>query len=151
MKAILKNYRQSPRKVRLMADLIRGKKVSQAETLLRYSIKNASLPILKLLNSATSNALSQGYAKEDLKVKEITVNGGYILKRMMPRARGSAFVIRKRTSLVSLNLSSDSLTSDNPSINSGQEKKVEKKEKKETKKSEETDNKSRIKNKKIKI
>ena len=141
MKAILKNYRQSPRKVRLMADLIRGKRVSQAETLLRYSIKNASLPILKLLNSATSNALSQGYAKEDLKVKEITVNGGYILKRMMPRARGSAFVIRKRTSLVSLNLSSDSLTSD----------KKEEKIAKNVKKSEATDNKSRIKNKKIKI
>lgn len=133
MKAFLKNYRQSPRKVRLIADLIRGKKVEKAEVLLKHSIKDASEPILKLLNSAVSNAENQGFNKNDLKVDEIMVNGGYVLKRMMPRARGSAFLIRKRTSHVTLNLKTDSLTDVNPSKGSGQVNKEEKVVKKSNK------------------
>ncbi len=147
MKAILKNYRQSPRKVRLIADLIRGKKANQAEILLKNSVKDASSPVLKLLQSAISNAENQGFSKEDLKITEIKVDGGVILKRMMPRARGSAFLIRKRTSKITLNLTSDSLANkekiETKTVKETEEKGVQKKSvkkslNKKSKKAEET-------------
>lgn len=112
MKATLKNYRQSPRKMRLVAGLIRGKKVANAEVILKNSIKNASLPFSKLLNSAVANAKNLGIDKENLSIKEVRVDGGYVLKRMMPRARGSAYVIKKRTSHINLALKDDSAVGD---------------------------------------
>jgi large subunit ribosomal protein L22 len=95
-KAELKNYRQSPRKVRLVADLVRGKKVEEALTLLDFVPKRASLPLKKLINSAYANA---GKA-ENLIVKEISVNAGPTLHRSQPRSRGMANPIKKRTSRV---------------------------------------------------
>ena len=104
MKAFLKNYRQSPRKVRLVADLIKGKRVSEAFTQLKNLPKRAALPIEKLLASAVANAKSAGIITEDLYVANVTVNEGIVMKRSMPRARGSASRINKRTSHIMLTL-----------------------------------------------
>lgn len=105
MKANLKNYRQSPRKVRLVADLVRGKKVSQALLELNYLPKRATEVISKLINSAAANAENNfKVSADDLIVKEITVDQGVTLKRYRPRARGVAKRINKRTSNVALTL-----------------------------------------------
>ncbi len=99
--AELKNYRQSPRKVRLVVDAIRGKKLEDAILALSFMPKRASLPIQKLLQSASANATHNFNLKPaDLFIKEITVDGGPIIKRSMPRARGRAFPIHKHTSHV---------------------------------------------------
>lgn len=104
MKAFLKNYRQSPRKVRLVVGLIKGKRVAEAFTLLDTLSKRASLPIRKLLSSAVANATSNGVEEENLFIESITVNKGVVLKRMRPRARGSSSRINKRTSHIEIKL-----------------------------------------------
>ena len=105
MKAILKNYRQSPRKVRLVADLIKGKKIADAQTELGALTKRAALPFQKLLASAVANAKqNDGVGPENLVVANVTVDKGIVMKRSMPRARGSASRINKRTSHVLLTL-----------------------------------------------
>lgn len=100
MKAFLKNYRQSPRKVRLVADLLKGKKVEDALVELDFLAKRASTPIKKLVLSAVSNAKSAGANMEDLFIKELRVDKGLVMKRFMPRAMGRASRINKRTSHV---------------------------------------------------
>lgn len=110
MKAFLKNYRQSPRKVRLVAGLIKGKRVADANTHLSFLPKRASLPIQKLLNSAIANAKNAGVNVENLVVSSITVDKGIVMKRSMPRARGSASRINKRTSHVVLTLAEKVIT-----------------------------------------
>jgi large subunit ribosomal protein L22 len=103
MKAYLKNYRQSPRKVRLVTDLIRGKKIDRALTLLSAAPKRAGLPVKKLLESAIANAGNTAGARRDnLIVKSIRVDDGFTFKRYQPRARGRASLIRKRTSNISV-------------------------------------------------
>ena len=104
MKAILKNYRQSPRKVRLLADLVRGKKASEALTLLRFVDKRASGPFAKLIASAVANAKGQGVVVENLIIKSVAVDKASTIKRSMPRARGSASRINKRNSHISVEL-----------------------------------------------
>jgi large subunit ribosomal protein L22 len=104
MKAFLKNYRQSPRKVRLVAELIKGKRVADALLILDTLPKRASGPVNTLLNSAIANAKQAGIAVEGLYIENVTVNKGIVLKRSMPRARGSASRINKRTSHVLLTL-----------------------------------------------
>ena len=104
MKARLKNYRQAPRKVRLVADLIRGKNASQALTVLSFLPKKAAGPMKKLLSSAVSNSEAQGAKREDLIVSSITVDKGVTFKRWAARARGRATPIRKETSHVALQL-----------------------------------------------
>lgn len=105
MKAILKNYRQSPRKTRLVGDVIVGKRVADAIDQLRFMPKRAATPVLKLLESAVVNALNTtGVDKNDLIVKSVRVDKGIVMKRMMPRARGSAYRINKRTSHVAIEL-----------------------------------------------
>ncbi len=104
MKAVLKNYRQSPRKVRLVADLVRGKSVKQALETLKFVNKRASDPFTKLINSALANAKSNGVAVETLVIKSVAVDKGTVLKRVMPRARGSAARINKRNSHLSVEL-----------------------------------------------
>lgn len=105
MKSYLKNYRQSPRKVRLVADAVRGKKVEVALRDLAFITKRATDPIAKLIESAVANAKNNFNANvENLFVKEIQVNKGITLKRIMPRARGSAARINKRSSHVSITL-----------------------------------------------
>lgn len=99
MKAFLKNYRQSPRKVRLLADLVRGKKVNQALVMLDIAPKRASDAVIKLIKSAKANAIANDKANEDeLFIKSIEVNKAPTLKRFRPRARGSASRINKRQS-----------------------------------------------------
>ena len=104
MKAFLKNYRQSPRKVRLVADLVRGKSVKKALETLSFANKRASEPVLKLIRSAEANAKSQGIDTNTLVVKTIAVDKGMVLKRFMPRARGSAARINKRSSHIRVEL-----------------------------------------------
>lgn len=100
--AKLNNYRQSPRKVRLVANVIKGKPVVAALNLIKATVKAASAPLEKLLRSALANAKQRGVNEDILFVKSISVDGGAVMKRMMPRARGSAYQILKRTSRVSL-------------------------------------------------
>lgn len=101
--ASLKNHRISPRKVRLVADMIRGKGVSEAKVILTHAAKKAKGPIHDLLDSAIANAAHNHKIPADaLFVKEIRVDQGFVLKRSMPMARGSAFPIRKKTSHVSI-------------------------------------------------
>ncbi|HYF12747.1 MAG TPA: 50S ribosomal protein L22 [Candidatus Paceibacterota bacterium] len=100
--ATLSNYRQAPRKVRLVADLIRGKDAAHALALLSTLPKRASEPMAKLLRSALAN--SKTTQPENLIVSKIEVNGGIVFKRQMPRARGRASLIRKKTSHITLAL-----------------------------------------------
>ena len=102
MRAFLKNYRQSPRKVRLVAGLVRGKPVAEAKTLLEFLPKRAGFPIRKLLLSAVSNAKQTGIEVENLFIKELRVDKGITMKRMMPAAMGSAHPIHKRASHITL-------------------------------------------------
>jgi large subunit ribosomal protein L22 len=104
MKAFLKNYRQSPRKVRLVTELIKGKRVAEGFVYLENLPKKASVPMKRLLSSAVSNAKNLGISEDNLYIENITVNKGIVLKRMMPRARGSASRINRRTSHVLLTL-----------------------------------------------
>lgn len=104
MKAFLKNYRQSPRKVRLVTDLIKSKRVADAFMHLEALPKRASEPMKKLLASAVANAKQAGVDMENLFVENVTVNKGIVMKRSMPRARGSASRINKRTSHITLTL-----------------------------------------------
>ena len=101
--ASIKNHRISPRKVRLVADMIRGKGVAQAQIILDGASKKAKHPISHLIDSAIANA-SHNFKIDSaqLFVKEIRVDQGYVLKRSQPMARGSAFPIKKRTSHISV-------------------------------------------------
>jgi len=101
--AQLKYLRISPRKVRLLADLIRGVGLEEAKLRLNFSKKKSTLPLLKLLKSVESNARhNYKLEPEKLFIKEIKVDGGPFLKRYMPRARGRATMIKKRTSHVTV-------------------------------------------------
>jgi large subunit ribosomal protein L22 len=107
MKATLSNLRISPRKVRLVANLVKGKKVPEALAQLAFLTKRSAAPVAKLLNSAIASAKNQsvvGGNADNLVVKNITVNQGVTLKRMMPRAHGRAARINKRTSQVTITL-----------------------------------------------
>lgn len=100
--AKLSNYRQAPRKVRLIADLVRGKSVERAVALLTMLPKRGAEPMLKLIKSAAANA--KDTPASELYISSIEVNGGVVLKRHMPRARGRASQILKRTSHVTVAL-----------------------------------------------
>jgi large subunit ribosomal protein L22 len=104
MKAILKNYRQSPRKVRLIAGLVRGKSTTEALAILQFVDKRASGPFAKVILSAIANAKDQGKNTDKLFVLAVQVDKGSTLKRSMPRARGSASRINKRNSHISVEL-----------------------------------------------
>ena len=103
-KATLSNFRQAPRKMRLVANLVTGKKVSDALINLEFTTKKASLPIKTLIQSALANAKAMDIPTENLIIKKITVNAGKILYRSLPAARGSAHRMRKRTSIVCVEL-----------------------------------------------
>ena len=105
MKAVLKSYRQAPRKVRLVANLIKGKTVPRALVELDVLPKRASGPMKKLLMSAVANAKeNDGIALVDLFVKEVRVDQGTILKRSMPKSHGTAHPIHKHTSHIMIEL-----------------------------------------------
>jgi len=100
MKASATHIRISPRKVRMVVDTVRGKSVSQALSILGFTRKKAALPVQKLLRSAVANAVENDGINdvETLVIDRIMVDEGPTLKRYMPRARGRATPIRKRTS-----------------------------------------------------
>ncbi|OGZ18162.1 MAG: 50S ribosomal protein L22 [Candidatus Nealsonbacteria bacterium RBG_13_37_56] len=99
----LRHLRISPRKVRLVADLIRRKKTEEAQAILNFAIKKGSRPLLKLLKTAMADAKNNFQLDaNNLYISKITVDGGAILKRWRPRSRGMANPIKKRTSHITL-------------------------------------------------
>ena len=107
IQAKLRYLHIAPRKVRLIADLIRGKGVERAQIILNFADKRASAPMLKLLNSATANAKNNFQIENiaNLYISKILVNEGPKPKRWLPASRGRANEIRKRTSHIILELS----------------------------------------------
>ena len=102
-KAILRYSRISARKVKIVADLIRGKKVDEALAIVKFTPKASSATIEKLLKSAIANAENNhGMNRGNLVVSEIYANQGPTLKRIRPAAKGSAVRIRKRTSHITI-------------------------------------------------
>jgi large subunit ribosomal protein L22 len=108
--AVLKNCPSSPRKMRYVTDMIKGMEVNKALDILKYSTKDSSKKVEKLLLSAIANwqAKNEGVRIEDsnLYVKEVSVDGGRILRRMQPAPQGRAYRIRKRSNHVTLVLGS---------------------------------------------
>jgi large subunit ribosomal protein L22 len=99
----LNNLRIAPRKVRLVADLIRGKESGRAREILNFTLGKSSNPFLKLLESGLANAKNSFQIEPDnLYISKLTVDEGPKLKRWMPRARGSAYEIQKKTSHITL-------------------------------------------------
>ncbi len=102
-KAIANTVRVTPRKARLVVDLIRNKDVAEAKAILKLTNKQATEVVLKVLNSAIANA-EHNYNMDtnNLYVKEAYVTDGIRMKRMLPRAKGRGDVIIKRTCNVTL-------------------------------------------------
>lgn len=103
--ARLRNLRMGPRKVRLLADLVRGRDVAQAIDMLEFQAKRAAKPLQKLLRSAVADADHNfKLEREGLRIKRITVDQAVTLKRFTPKAFGRAAEIRKRGSHVTVTL-----------------------------------------------
>lgn len=115
--AQLKNYRQSPRKVRLIADLVRGKSATRALALLANLPKRGSEQMSKLIKSAVANAKVGGLNQDDLYISHIDVGQGVVFKRFMPRARGKASAIRKKASHITLKLTKRAPKKEAPATN----------------------------------
>jgi large subunit ribosomal protein L22 len=129
VKVKLRYLRIAPRKVRLVADLIRRKSVEEAQNTLNFTVKKAAQPILKLLNQAIIDAKHNFQLdKSNLYIKKITVDEGPKYKRMIPRARGQAAEIQKKTSHITIVLDE---ISQKPSKKTGKKEKpkVERKQK----------------------
>jgi large subunit ribosomal protein L22 len=119
--AKLNDYRQSPRKVRLVANLVKGKKIEDVRNTLAFLVKRASKPLADLIESAVANATNNfNIPADQLYIKEFRVDQGVTLKRRMPRARGMAYPINKRTSHVFVQLD----TIDNMPAKKGRNSKV---------------------------
>ena len=103
--ATLKSHNQTPRKVRLVADLVKGKKVPAALIALEFLPRRASEPVAKVIKSAAANARSQGQNPDELTVKSIIVESAGMMKKYMPRAFGRAAPIRRKKSRVIVTLS----------------------------------------------
>ena len=111
--ASLRNCPSSPRKMRLVADLVRGMDVTKASAVLQFTKKHAARDLEKLLRSAISNfeqKSGERWEEADLFIKEISVDGGRMLKRIQPAPQGRAFRVRKRSNHVTLVLGSASAT-----------------------------------------
>lgn len=104
MRAELKSYNQTPRKVRLVTDMVKGKTVPQALAALAFLPKRAAEPIAKLIASAAANAKAKGEDPETLTVANIEVNSAGMLMKYMPRAMGRAAPVRRRKSNVKVTL-----------------------------------------------
>lgn len=102
-KVELNHLHIAPRKARLVADLVRGKKAEEAQVILNFAVKRASNPVLKLLNSAIANAkTTKNVPASDLFISKITVDEGPAGKRVLPKSRGRGEIIKKKTSHVTL-------------------------------------------------
>ena len=110
MRATYKNARISARKVRPIADLIRGKYADEALDILKFLPQRGARMLEKTLRSAVGNAADaeqnngRSYNIEDLVVTDVRIDGGPMFKRIRPRARGMAFMIKKRTSHISVGI-----------------------------------------------
>ena len=103
VKATAKTLRIPPRKARIVIDLIRGKDVAEAAAILKFTPNAAADAIAKVLKSAVANAVNNNeMSEEKLYVKACYANEGITLKRFMPRAKGSASAIHKRTSHITI-------------------------------------------------
>lgn len=103
IKANLKYLHIAPRKTRAVADMIKGKSAVEAEAVLKFLRKRASIPVFKLLKSAVANAKHNfNIERESLRIKSIRVDQGPVMKRFMPRARGMAAPINRRQSHITL-------------------------------------------------
>ncbi len=103
VKASLKNAKVGDQKARIVADMVRGKMVNDAIRILTFDNKKPSMMIKKLVESAVANAdQKQVIDIDNLYIKEIMVDKGPFLKRYQPRAQGRAFVIKKKSSHISL-------------------------------------------------
>jgi large subunit ribosomal protein L22 len=103
VKVFLRNLRIAPRKSKEVVDLIRNKSVADAKAQLEFTVKRASDPILRLLNSAVASAVNDFHLDEsNLKITKIWVDEGPKLKRSFPMSRGRAYPIMKRTSHITL-------------------------------------------------
>ena len=118
--ARLRNYPTSPRKMRLLADLIRGLEVEGALNTLKFSTKDPSVPLEKLLLSAIANwrVKNEGVdvADASLFVKTIFVDGGRVLKRMRPAPQGRAYRVRKRSNHITIIVDSKNAVTENANI-----------------------------------
>jgi large subunit ribosomal protein L22 len=122
----LKHLHIAPRKVRMVADLVRGKKAEEARTILNFTVKRASEPLLKLLNSGLANAKStKNVEAKDLFISKITVDEGPAGRRVLPKSRGRGEIVRKKTSHVIMVL--DMKKEEKPKKEKKAEKVVEKK------------------------
>ena len=107
-KAIARHVRVTPRRARRMVDLIRGKRASEAITILKFAPQDASLPVRKVLESAIANArvkaekAGEPFREQNLVIKETYVDEGVTLKRFRARAQGRAARINKRTSHITV-------------------------------------------------
>ncbi len=121
--ARLRNYPTSPRKMRLLADLVRGMDVEKALNTLKFSPKHNSIPMEKLLVSAIANwrVKNEGVdvADANLYVKTIFVDGGRMLKRMRPAPQGRAYRVRKRSNHITIAVDSRNPVAVNVNENSG--------------------------------
>ena len=102
--ATLKTHNQTPRKVRLVTELVKGKSVPAALAALQFLPKRAAEPIAKLIKSAAANAKNMGENPEEMTVQSIIVENAGMLKKYMPRAMGRATMIRRRKSRVIVSL-----------------------------------------------
>ena len=118
--ARLRNLPTSPRKMRLLADLIRGMEVENALNTLKFSTKDPSVPMEKLLLSAVANwrVKNEGVdvAEANLYVKTIFVDGGRVLKRMRPAPQGRAYRVRKRSNHITIMVDSRNAATENANI-----------------------------------
>jgi large subunit ribosomal protein L22 len=107
VKAYARYIHVSPRKLRLVADMVRKTSVDTALEQLRFSPKKAALPLTKVINSAIANAVHNfNLNRDNLYIKSLTIDGGPVYKRYTPRAQGRAFTERKRTSHINVVLES---------------------------------------------
>lgn len=105
--ASLNNCPSSPRKMRLVADLVRGMDVAKASAVLQFTKKHAARDLEKLLRSAISNfeqKSGEKWEEANLFIKEVSVDGGRMMKRIQPAPQGRAYRVRKRSNHISLTL-----------------------------------------------
>ncbi len=107
IRASIEMHNQPPRKVRLVTDLVKGKKVSDAVATLSFLPKRAAMPVLKLIASAVANGKQKGYGAETLRVNNITVDSAGMTVKFRPRAMGRAAPVRRRRSQIHVQLTSD--------------------------------------------
>ncbi len=106
IKAKLSNLRVSPKKARMVIDLVRGKTAQEAQVILSFTVNKSARPVLKLLNSAIASAKNNMHLDENnLFISKITVDEGPKLKRWHPMSRGRAYPIIKRSSHIAIILS----------------------------------------------